>query len=393
MSDKYLSPIHKLIVSDFLTIVILLLLISHSVQAQVYRCENDAGQINFSDEPCSKGETSSRLNWLNNAASPKKKNKSATKRSSQANKTAIKAKKNNEAYVLLSLLTTTRLELETASLRSSYEGQESQAPELILPDGIIVDLLRMDKIILTSQYGKEGIKARFVMADGYEEIKQLKAPYPVISGAAKIGRFSKSLQDIKLIEFFNSKKLLKDRADKTGKKPLAAPKLLANKKQTNYQQKSAKVDNDVPVIELDLSSEVVAEKTSTAGNDVKPRIKVLEKKTDSRTQAKTSDVQVLFVNDTKTILKNTMLASAKGSQKSRAQYFIVSEKIQFPYNEIKRIKIRPTANKSSLLVAIELKTKEIKMEVMSPPFTRITGQSHSGRFDHSLLEIKSISFP
>jgi len=393
MSDKYLSQINKLIFTDSLAIVILLLFFCHSVQAQVYKCENDAGQINFSDEPCAKDETSSRLNWLNNTVSPKKKNKSAAKRSSQANKTAIKARKNNEAYVLLSLKTTTRLELETASLRSFYEGQESQAPELILPDGVIVDLLKMDRIIFTSQYGKESIKARFVMADGYEEIKQLKAPYPVISGEAKIGRFSKSLEDIKLIEFFNSKKLLKVRADKAGKKPLASPKLLANKKQTNYKHESAKVDKDVPVIELDLSSEVVTEKKSTAGNEVKPRIKVIDKKTGSRTQAKTSDVQVLFVNDTKTILKNTMLASTKGSQKSRAQYFIVSDKIQFPYNEIKRIKIRPTANKSSLLVAIELKTKEIKMEVMSPPFTRIIGQSHAGRFDHSLLEIKSISFP
>ncbi|MCU7799411.1 MAG: DUF4124 domain-containing protein [gamma proteobacterium symbiont of Lucinoma myriamae] len=390
MSNVYTSLKNKLMMPDIL-VIISLLFISHSVQAQVYKCENDMGEVNFSDEPCSKGETSSRLNWLNSAASPKKKKKSTSANvSPQLKKTAEKARKNNEAYVLLSLLTTTQLELETASLRSSYEGENTEAPELILPDGVIVDLLKVDYISLKSQYGKDGIKARFVMNDGYEEIKILKKPYPVISGEAKIGRFSKSLQDIKRIDFFNSKKLLKARGDKAGKKALVAKK--PDKKQAAPKKNSSQTNSDVPIIELDLSDQVVANNGSKSKTVVKPEVKVVENKTPSKAQTKTSGIQISFVNDKKVMLKNKTLVSTKGEQKSRAQHFMINENNQIPYNAIKRIKIRPTANKSSLLVAIELKTKEIKMEVMLPPFTRITGKSQSGKFDHSLLEIKSISF-
>lgn len=400
-----------------LALIIFMLFMPHSVQAQVYKCENDAGEVKFSDEPCSKGEASSRLNWLNNAASPKKKKKSTSAKAlSASKKTAEKARKNNEAYVLLSLLTTTRLELETASLRSAYEGESTQAPELILPDGVTVDLLKVNYISLTSQYGKEGIKVRFVMDDGYEEIKILKKPYPVISGEAKIGRFKKSLQDIKRIEFFNSQKLLKARTDKAGgkrlasKEPSADKEPSANKKASASKQNSAKkmplvdktpltaeesaqnVSNDLPVIELDLSDQEADEKKSTRQISAKPQIRVVENKKQIKTEAKAAGVQVYFVNDKNIILQKNTLTSSKGRQKSRVQSFIVNEKNQIPYHEIKQIKIRPTANKSSLIVAIELHTKEIKMEVMFPPFTRVHGRSQSGKFNHSLLEIKSISF-
>lgn len=386
MSDKYTLLSNKLTLLQVLLLIVLWLFINHPVQAQVYKCENDAGEINFSDEPCVKGETSSRLNWLNSAASPNKKRKS--KAATQEQKTARKARKNNQAYVLLSLLTTTKLELETASLRSSYEGETTQAPELILPDGITVDLLKVDHMNISSQYGKTGLKVHFVMSDGYEEIKILKSPYPVISGEAKIGRFSKSLQDIKRIEFFNSKKLLKARGDKVIKTSAA------RKKQAPAKKQSASAKKDIPVIELDLS-EPRADKKSTANlPQVKPEIRVVERKTTSskNKQGGAPGVEVSFVNDKKITLESKTLASSKGKLKSPAQHFIVSENYQIPFNTIKRIKVRPTANKSNLIVAIELASKEIKMEVMSPPFTRLNGNSQSGRFDHSLLEIKSISF-
>ncbi|NOQ78201.1 MAG: DUF4124 domain-containing protein, partial [Gammaproteobacteria bacterium] len=127
MSNIYTVLKNKRMMPNALVIVSLFFL-NHAVQAQVYKCENDMGGVNFSDEPCSKGETSTRLNWLKSTASPKKKNKSTSaKVSPRSKKTAKKARKNNEAYVLLSLLTTTQLELETASLRSSYEGETTEA--------------------------------------------------------------------------------------------------------------------------------------------------------------------------------------------------------------------------------------------------------------------------
>ena len=363
---------------------IFLLVLSHSVQAQVYKCENEAGEINFSDEPCAKGETGERLKWLKGAASNKKskKNKRAMNRvPAQADKTAKKAKKNNKAYVLLSLLTTTQLELETASLRSSLQGEKTDVPELMLSDGITIDLLKVDKIIINHKYGKNKMQARFIMADGYEEVKILKKPFPVISGEAKIGRFSKSLQDIKQIEFFNSKILLRTTAKKSLKNKSSARKKVPSDKKVLSEK------NESPVIELDLSHQI----SSRAPDNVvkKPKIKVVGKHSANKSQ--TSGIQVDFVNEKKMTLQRKALSSSKGRQKSRAQHFLVSDKEQIPYDAIKTVKVRPTAN-NQLLVAVELKTREIRMEVMSPPFTRIIGKSDSGVFDHSLLDIKSISF-
>lgn len=375
---------------------IFLLVLSHSVQAQVYKCENDAGEINFSDEPCSKDETGERLDWLKGATSSKKnkKHKRPMKQtSSQADKTSRKAKKNNEAYVLLSLLTTTQLELETASLRSSLQGEITDTPELILSDGITIDLLKVDKIIINHKYGKNKMQARFIMDDGYEEVKMIKKPFPVISGEAKIGRFSKSLQDIKQIEFFNSKKLLRTAGKKSLKNKSSAIKKVPTGKNVLPEK------NETPVIELDLSHQLSSQapnnKNKTTVNNVakKPQIKVVGKHSDSKSvnQPRRSGIQVDFVNETKITLQKEGLGSSKGSQKSRVQHFLFSDQEQIPYDAIKTIKVRPTA-KNQLLVAVELKTREIKMEVMSSPFTRITGQSDSGVFDHSLLDIKSISF-
>ena len=371
--------------------LVFLLIMSQSIQAQIYKCENEAGEINFSDEPCSKGETGQRLNWLKGTTSAKKK-KQINKRSpdyvsARAKKIAKKAKRNNEAYVLLSLLTTTQLELNTASLRSSLAGKITDAPELLLPDGITVDLLKVDKILFTYRSGKNEVQARFIMDDGYEEVKWIKKPFPVISGEAKIGRFSKSLGDIKRIEFFNSKKLLKKsgKESSVGKQPSAKKQPSAGKassKNTTISNKS------VPVIDLDLSHQMtskVPQRELIGINQLKkPKIKVVNNKSGS-------GIQVDFVNNKKITLQRGSLSSSKGSQQSRGQHFVISDKTQIPYADIKMIKVRPTA-KNQLIVAIELKTKEIKMEVMSPPFTRIIGQSSAGSFEHSLLEIKSISF-
>ncbi len=364
---------------------IFLLMISFSAEAQVYRCENAAGEINFSDEPCSKSETGKRLNWLNGTTSTKKA-KQKTSRSSvstQEKKTAQKAKKNNEAYVLLSLLTTTQLELETASLRSTLDGETTDTPELVLSDGITVNLLKVDKMFISYKIGSRKLQARFVMNDGYEEEKTINKPFPKISGEAKIGSFSKSLEDIKKIEFFNSKKLLNTMGNKSDKTQSVSSKKPLPRKQLPVKM----APSEAPVIELDLSHQIpVTERKKSVKN---PQVKVVKDKSISNIPS--SAILVDFVSQKQAILNKLDLSSSKGGKKSRGQHFWVSDKEQIPYDAIKTIKVRPTA-KNQLLVAVELKTKEIKMEVMSPPFTRVVGKSRSGVFDHSLSEIKSISF-
>ncbi len=397
---------------------VLLLIFSQAVQAQIYKCENDAGEINFSDEPCAKNEASTRLKWLKNTPASKKKHTSPNRgSSSRAKQTAKKARKNNQAYVLLSLLTTTQLELETATVRSSLDENITDAPELLLPDGITIDLLKVDKILLSPARGKGGLQVQFIMADGYEEIKIINQPYPVISGEAKIGRFSKSLADIKRIEFFNSKKLLKLRGDKRAHK-----KNTSGKKTIESRGKA----EETPVIELDLSHEVMAGKKSTGQitapvkaydgqseiNRAKPAVKVVADKNlqvkklspEDRQKAKkntgtkklsastAAKAQVNFVNDTKSWLLKSSLGSSRSSQKADGQRFILNNREHIPYDKIKSIRVRPTADRSKLVVAVALKSGEIKMENMSKPFTRIVGRTASGTFNHSLLEIKSISF-
>lgn len=383
------------------TMATLLLLYSHMVLAQVYKCETDAGNIIFSDEPCKKGQESTRLNWLKSKPSSYKKSTASGGVSLRAKKTARKAKRNNEAYVLLSLLTTTQLELETASLRSSLGNEKTQGPELLLSDGISVDLLKVDKMLIASSPRKNQIRVRFIMNDGYEEEKIIIKPYPVITGEAKIGRFRKSLEDIKRIEFFNSKKLLNLRGDKLvlkeKKKPLGSKKSIAAPKK-----------KEVPVIELDLSHEVRARqtpapkiRTSTAkkvGSDSQLPVKKLSpgdvKQNAKQTVTKPSLklVPVTFANDKKTSLLRASLGSSKGSLTASGQQFILNDREHIPYDKIKSIRVRPTGDKNKLVVAVALKTGEIKMQNMSQPFTRVQGETGSGRFDHSLLDIKSISF-
>ncbi len=366
--------------------ILLILLFSFSVQAQVYKCENDAGEIKFSDEPCSKGEDSKRLDWLKGATSTyKKKIKRKSARAIQAQKTAKKAKKANEAYVLLSLLTTTQLELKTASLKSSLKDQVTTGPELLLSDGLTIDLLKVDKIIMAYQSNTRKLQARFIMDDGYEELKILDKPFPKLSGEAKIGRFEKSLEDIKQIQFFNSKKLLEEH-------PIAKKSTLASKPELSQKnstiEKTSIVQTDVPVIELDLSHQVASVPAKKLTKN--PKVKVVNQKKLIKEISK-ADVLVDLVNKTQFVLKKTGMSSSKGDKQSRGQHFFISDKQQIPYDSIKTIKVRPTSKKQ-LIVAVELKSKEIKMEVMSPPFTRIIGKSDSGPFNHSLAELISISF-
>ena len=374
-------------ITRILLLMIMSQVMSHTVQAQIYKCENSVGDINFSDEPCSKGEASTRLNWLKSTPAAKRKKPSSSGVYAQAKKTAAKARKNNQAYVLLSLLTTTRLELETATLRSSLGDAATEAPELLLPDGITVDLLKVDKILFSRTYGKTGLRARFIMADGYEQEVIIHKPYPVISGESKIGRFSKSIEDIKQVEFFNSKKLLKARGKKT------VPK--QNKKAGTGKTAVAAAAREKPaVIELDLSHEEMppagSSKKTLHKNAAKPEIKVLPSK--QAPAVSNNKAQVIFVDDRQTWVLKASLGSSRNSKKSASQRFILNDREQIPYDQIKTIRVRPTADRSKLVVAVALKSGEIKMENMLKPFTRILGNTGSGTFNHSLLDIKSISF-
>ena len=403
--------------------IFLLMILSQAVQAQVYRCEKESGNIVFSDEPCAKGETSTRLDWLKANPATKKKKSTATPVTT-ANKPVKKARKNNDAYVVLSLMTTTKLELETASLRSAVDDEKTEAPELVLPDGITVDLLMVDKMIMTYRLGKDKMQIRFIMEDGYEEVKTIHKPFPVLTGKARIGRFSKSLEDIKVIEFFNSEKLRRARGDKIVKRQKPKKSAMAVPKVTK---------KDVPVIELDLSDEVaetapvkmsrqapienydlgIKKPSPVPSSQQESTEKLAVKEAEKRPMASTENkkqpvarkplqkqkqaplpathVPVLFVNDKKASVLRATLSSSKGDRQSKAGHFMLSDQEQIPFDKIRTIRVMPTADRSKLVVAVALKDGETRMENMLPPFTRVAAKTDSGAFSHSLLEIRSIS--
>ena len=85
-------------------------------------------------------------------------------KTSRSQRAAQKAEKNNEAYVLLSLKTTTQLELETNSLRSTLYDEVTELPELVLSDGIIVDLLIVNKILISHKYGEKQLHVKFIIS-------------------------------------------------------------------------------------------------------------------------------------------------------------------------------------------------------------------------------------
>lgn len=401
--------------------LVLLLLMSFSqlIQAQVYRCETDSGNIVFSDEPCARGDTSTRLDWLKTTPSSKSKKQGTKRAQQQAKKTAQKAKKHDESYVLLSLLTTTQLELETASLRSKLEDEKTELPELILPDGIIVDLLMVEKMEMTYRLGKNDMRVRFVMMDGYEEVKTIKKPFPVLMGSAKIGRFSKSLEDIKRIEFFNSEKLRKKRGDKVIK--------VKKRKKTVAKESPSVKKEEVPVIELDLSDEGIKQNmvkkksfapitnydlntakvnsnkipetvlpVSKLKSKSKVEVKTEQKPTNNNLVAKPKPdskyVSVIFTNDKRASVLRSSFESSRRDKPAKSRHFILSDTEQIPFEKIRTIRIMPTADQSKLVVAVALKTGETKMENMLPPFTKIEALTDSGAFSYSLLEIRSISF-
>ncbi len=382
----------------FLTTCLIAGLFISQARASVYKCEDDNGNIIFSDEPCKKGQSGTKLRWLKNthSASKSKKNKVLT----QEQKTARKAKKNNKAYVLLSLLTTTKLELETATLRSYLNGEASEHPELMLPDGIVVDLLDVDKMLINYKLGADELKVHFIMHDGYEETRIIKKPFPVLSGEARLGSFSKSLEDIKQIEFFNSQKLRKKRDRSQKQKKLAEKNKQKSLGDDPTEKQTAKNKEEVPVIELDLSNEVIPDKNTPAPKPTsRPRIKVIPKNTPVTDVPKPvihsvegKRLPLVFANGKTTFLKRGTLSSRKGDKAAPSGLFILNSKEQIPYTQIKSIRVRPTADKSRLVVAVALKSGEIKMENMSRPFTHIHGRSEQGVFDHSLLDIKSINF-
>ncbi len=384
-------------ISLWMMVLILMLIFISPARAVVYKCEDNNDNIIFSDEPCKKGQSSTKVRWLKNTHSAKSAKK--TKILTPEQKTARKAKKNNQAYVLLSLLTSTKLELETKSLRCTLGGDTTAQPELLLSDGLSIDLLEVDKMTISYKLGQDELKVHFIMQDGYEETRTIKKPFPVISGEARLGRFSKSLEDIKQIEFFNSKKLRK----KQNKHDRIAHKKTPPVKKVS---RPAKAD-EVPVIELDLSGDVapgsankqVQEFTniSKSNNPQKqPQIKVVAKNNPGLKPV-IPDVQgkrlpVIFANDKSTFLQRGTLSSRKGEMSAPQGIFILNNREQIPYARIKSIRVRPTADRSKLVVAVALKEGEIKMENMSKPFTRIQGKTSSGNFDYSLLELKSISF-
>jgi hypothetical protein len=400
----------------FLVVILLILFSITSAWSAIYKCEDDFGQVKFSDESCSRGESSSRINWLKSSyKKPVKKH--STKSQAKTSRNKIKTK---DPVVLITLLTTTQLQLKTGSLTSSRGNESSDGIELVLPDGIRLDLTKVNTISIKKSTRNNEIIAYIVMEDGFESIQAIPKPYPVISADINIGRFSKSLEDIKTMYFFNSDKLpqplpqqLSQPIPQKQKKDNAVSQ---SKQKSHLKSKTRSARQEVPVIELDLSDPEQSE--FSARSVAEPKIKISaipyrqnisdtdkaatntaakntskaeNKKTVYRSKKYSQNAEVTLVNESRLSLRKNSMGSQRGTT-AAPHKLLLSNNVQIPYKEIKQIKVRPTSDKSAIVVAVHLLSGEIKMENMSRPFTLISGRNGSQNFSRSLLEIKSVRF-
>ncbi len=342
--------------------------ISH---AQIYKCKNKAGEINFSDEVCVKGEKSTRLDMQ--ISSPKDEPIAPPK------------KARTDAYTLVSLLSRSQVELNTASIQSVLNGQTSELPELLLSDGIAIDLLNVDKIIISHVISTDKTSMQIIMQDGYQETKIISEPFPDIIGKTRIGSFRKSLEDIRQIEFFNSHKVpIKAMKESLHIKSQSLSAHQPTKDKIDVTPKGQQRQETSKVIELDLTREI---ETKSTMQPIPQKIKKspLPKKNFNM-------AQLILIDDRQIEIDKHSIGSSREGHQTQTAHFILNAQDKIPFNEIKSIKVRPNKDNSQLVVAVSLKSREIKMENMSKPFTRIQVTSNMVTIDYSLLEIKSISF-
>jgi len=349
--------------------------ISH---AQIYKCKNKAGEINFSDEICVKGEKSTRLDMQ--ISSPTLKGHRG-----KDEPTAPAKKVRTDAYTLISLLSRSQIELNTASIQSVLNGQTSELPELLLSDGIAIDLLNVDKIIISHVISTDKTSMQIIMQDGYRETKIISEPFPDIIGKTRIGSFRKSLEDIRQIEFFNSHKVpIKAMKESLRIKSQSLSAHQPTKDKIEATPKRQQRKESSKVIDLDLTREI---ETKSTTQPIPQNIKKLPLPKKNFNMA-----QLIFIDDRQIEIEKRSIGSSREGHQTQTAHFILNAQDKIPFNEIKSIKVRPNKDKSQLVVAVSLKSGEIKMENMAKPFTRIQVMSNMVTIDYSLLEIKSISF-
>lgn len=382
-------------------LIVVSLLLTLSVQlalAKVFRCENVDGETVFSDEPCA-GGASTEIKWL-----PKQYKTRPPEKKRLPVKTTEDA---DQAYAIVTMLTSTKIRLLTETVGSSRGAMVNENNELILPDGLIIDFLEVKKITVKKNVLKNALAVRFEMRDGNSDIIEISSPYPVIKGRTKIGKFSKSLEDIKSIEFFNSDKLSPGPGldKKSGKAAAVKPE-------------------ETPVIELDLSGDAGSSSGPVPAKHVapvkelppsnpgmsravaKPRIKVLpvnrhdeitgaqqaRRNTDKPPSLLTDEVQVILQNESLVIFDESSMRSARAGGAESAGQLVLKDNLKIGFNEMKAIRVRKTEAGNAIVLAVHLLTGEIKMENMLPPFTIISGNSGNGDRHLPLNEIQSIRF-
>lgn len=349
--------------------------ISH---AQIYKCKNKAGEINFSDEVCVKGEKSTRLDMQ--ISTPTLKGHRG-----KDEPIAPLKKVRTDAYTLVSLLSRSQVELNTASIQSVLNGQTSELPELLLSDGIAIDLLNVDKITISHVISTDKTSMQIIMQDGYQETKIISEPFPDIIGKARIGSFRKSLEDIRQIEFFNSHKVpIKAMKESLHIKSQSLSAHQPTKDKIDATPKGQQRKETSKVIELDLTREI---ETKSTKQFIPQKIKKLPLPKKNFNMA-----QLIFIDDRQIEIEKHSIGSSREGHQTQTAHFILNAQDKIPFNEIKSIKVRPNKDKSQLVVAVSLKSREIKMENMSKPFTRVQVTSNMVTIDYSLLDIKSISF-
>lgn len=182
-------------------LLLIMLIIPFSANADFYKCIDDNGNITFSDTPCSKDAVKLKgYSYYDKSDDVTDNQIIRDNESSNVKNTSCKVNPDT-AKAIVRFTNGEQIILSTKTMKSNRGMSWHLGNNLALPSGINVPFLRMKNIEIKKAYDDSFIKINIKMCNGETYYEKIKKPWLSISGETAVGRFSKSLIDIKSIEF------------------------------------------------------------------------------------------------------------------------------------------------------------------------------------------------
>lgn len=101
---------------------------------------------------------------------------------------------------------------------------------------------------------------------------------------------------------------------------------------------------------------------------------------------------VSLLNGAEVVLKTTSMKSSRGMTWQMTNVLIMPNSVRVPYKKIQRLEITPTRDKQAVQLVLTMRDGAVDKQTISTPITKISGDTNIGKFNESLLKIRSIEF-